>query len=119
MKSYTKKEQRKITRYINKWIKKFSLGDWEINWCIADCQDECVTEKLRGQCVYLWYAKKATIYISPFTYWPEIKSTIRHELLHLVFAEYREICCKYMPEDLKTNFESAEHGVINRLNPLL
>ena len=119
MKSYTKKEQRKITRYINKWIKKFSLGDWEIDWCVAGPRDSCVTNERQGEVRYLYNSRIASIFISPFAEWPGIKETIRHELLHLVLSDYREICDKHMPEDQKANFESAEHAVINRLNPLL
>lgn len=117
--SYSKKDEKKISKYINKWQKKLSLGDWDINWCIAGFHDSCVTEKRIGEVQYILNGHVATIYIHPLCEWPRIKETIRHELLHVVLADYRKICDKHMPEDIIPQFEAYEHAVINRINPLL
>ena len=110
----SKKKERKVGHTIFKLQKQLGLTEWEIDWHLAGPCDHAVTNENRASVLMDRDARHATIQLSPFNDAP-IHNLMLHELLHVALHDLKCIADRSTSEDMKKEYDVAEHTVINRL----
>jgi len=105
----------KINAEIERWQKKLSLGDWEIDWSVGGRQSHSVTQECNGAVFYLCGGRCANIELSPFcNSW---KQTIKHEMLEILLADMGKMIDKEKHPEWQ--IEATKHSVIRRLEKVI
>ena len=115
-KSTTKKDFKLFESECRKWIKKMSLGDWDVDFFHSDREGALASTRAN------WSGKSAAITFN--TEWDEeyynnkqIKITALHEALELLLMELRVLASsRYLAEP---DIDHATHTVIQRMVNML
>lgn len=97
------------------FLKLFGVNDWDVGFSTTknDSGD-------MARVAYLYGARAANIAIDTGFDADEddVRDSALHEVLHLLFTDWREAVAPYLPKDdeaLSLRLESLEHSIINRI----